>query len=170
MLEIEVKAEATDELVENVRTRGRRIGEKRQVDTYYQHPCRDFAETDEALRIREVDGDRILTYKGPKIDPESKSRVEIETPVGEEGGAVLKALGFEPLPPVIKTREKYGIDGFTATVDAVEGLPLYVEMETEGPESRMEELRDEIRSLLTEMGAKRFERRSYLELLLEREE
>lgn len=165
MLEIEVKAEGTEELVENVRRRGEPVGERLQVDTYYRHPCRDFGETDEAIRVREVDDERVLTYKGPKIDPESKTRVEVETPVGDEGGAVLERLGFEPLEPVVKRREVYRLDGFTATVDRVEGLGTYVEAETGGTEEEMEELRDELKELLEGLGAERFERRSYLELL-----
>lgn len=165
MLEIEVKAEGTEELVEGVRSRGDLVGERRQVDTYYRHPCRDFAETDEALRVREVGGHRVVTYKGPKIDPESKSRVEVETPIGMEAGDVLERLGFEPLEPVRKQREVYRLDGFLATVDHVEGLGTYVEAETEGTGEEMEELRDELKELLTELGAERFERRSYLELL-----
>jgi len=167
MLEIEVKAEATEQLLNNLRKRGEFKGEKRQVDTYYAHPCRDFGETDDALRIREVDGSREVAYKGPKIDAESKSRVEVETQIGDAGGEVLESLGFEPLPPVVKTRQVYGLEGFTFTVDDVEGLGTYVEAETEGPEERLVEVRDELKELLEEMGAEKFERLSYLELLFE---
>ena len=39
-----------------------------QVDCYFAHPVRDFAATDEALRIRQVGPDAFVTYKGPKID------------------------------------------------------------------------------------------------------
>ncbi|MBS1263429.1 MAG: hypothetical protein MAG715_00610 [Methanonatronarchaeales archaeon] len=167
MLEIEVKAEATDELLRNVRERGERIFEKKQVDMYYAHPCWDFGETDEALRVREEDGSLLLAYKGPKIDAESKSRLEVETPAGVEVAEVLERLGFEPLPAVVKRRAVFEVEGFTVTVDRVEGLPVYVEAETGGPEEELEYLRDRLRELLVDMGAERFERRSYLELLFE---
>ncbi len=36
-----------------------------QVDTYLRHPCRDFRATDEALRIRRIQGNALVTYKGP---------------------------------------------------------------------------------------------------------
>ena len=44
-----------------------------QRDTYYDAPHRDFAATDEALRVREEHEDESettrLTYKGPLVDP-----------------------------------------------------------------------------------------------------
>ena len=51
-----------------------------QVDTYFAHPQRDFAATDEALRIRQVGDENFVTYKGPKIDSQTKTRREIELP------------------------------------------------------------------------------------------
>ena len=38
-------------------------------------------QTDEALRIRQVDGRPLITYKGPKIDRQTKTRREIELPL-----------------------------------------------------------------------------------------
>jgi adenylate cyclase class 2 len=50
----------------------------KQSDTYFSHPARDFRKTDEILRLR-CDGDaNCITYKGPRIDSETKTRLEIE--------------------------------------------------------------------------------------------
>ncbi len=49
-----------------------------EIDVYYRHPARDFAATDEALRIRRVGPANRITYKGPKVDPTTKTRQEIE--------------------------------------------------------------------------------------------
>src|SRR5688500_13235290 len=71
-----------------------------QVDTYFAHPARDFAKTDEALRIRCVGERNYVTYKGPKLDAVTKTRREIELPLAphESGaaafGELLLALGF----------------------------------------------------------------------------
>ena len=57
MLEIEVKAELDDRrrVESELRHLGARArGERRQVDLYFAHPCRDFGKTDEALRLRLV--------------------------------------------------------------------------------------------------------------------
>lgn len=55
MIEVEVKAHVSD--FKGVKQRlieigAERIGEEHQEDTYFNAPHRDFAKTDEALRIR----------------------------------------------------------------------------------------------------------------------
>src|ERR1700688_1176895 len=71
-----------------------------QVDRYYAHPARDFAQTDEALRIRRIGQANYVTYKGPKLDTTTKTRRELELPLapGDAGAAgfaeLLEALGF----------------------------------------------------------------------------
>ena len=68
-----------------------------EVDTYFQHPARDFVQTDEALRIRRhltfqglygkeqmperVSVESLITFKGPKLDPTAKIRKELELPL-----------------------------------------------------------------------------------------
>ena len=37
-----------------------------QRDEYFSHPCRDFAATDEAFRVRRAGDDWFVTYKGAK--------------------------------------------------------------------------------------------------------
>src|ERR1043165_5986993 len=54
-----------------------------QIDAYFNHPSRDFAQTDEALRIRQVGQQNFITYKGPKVDATTKTRREIELPLGD---------------------------------------------------------------------------------------
>src|SRR5437868_7119625 len=81
-----------------------------QIDHYFRHPCRDFAQTDEALRLRNVGSDNFITYKGPKIDPTSKTRRELELPLStgsetvERFTELLGALGFKPVATVSKQR------------------------------------------------------------------
>ena len=79
-------------------------------DVYYTHPGRDFAHTDEALRIRRVGHDCWLTYKGPKIDATTKTRRELELPLeagrADEWAELLEALGFRPLAEVRKQRAR----------------------------------------------------------------
>ena len=55
---------------------GRDFGCSIQVDEYYAHPARDFAITDEALRLRTENNLTVITYKGPKLDRETKTREE----------------------------------------------------------------------------------------------
>ncbi|OYW17553.1 MAG: hypothetical protein B7Z55_12300, partial [Planctomycetales bacterium 12-60-4] len=82
----------------------------RQVDLYFGHPSRNFAETDEALRMRTAGADSILTYKGPVVDRRTKTRQEIEVelaPGSDSATAltgILQLLGFFPVREVVKTR------------------------------------------------------------------
>ncbi|MDB9235153.1 class IV adenylate cyclase [Halorubrum ezzemoulense] len=147
MYEVEIKVPADlDATRERLREVGaEHVAAKRQRDTYYDAPHREFAETDEALRIRREmplsDGEgsassaddpaATITYKGPLLDEASKTRAEHETGVddGEALAAALSGLGFEPAATVEKRREFWAYDGFTVTLDAVTGLDEYVEIE-----------------------------------------
>ncbi|MDB2224979.1 class IV adenylate cyclase [Halorubrum ezzemoulense] len=147
MYEVEIKVPADlDATRERLREVGaEHVAAKRQRDTYYDAPHREFAETDEALRIRREmplsDGEgsassaddpaATITYKGPLLDEASKTRAEHETGVddGEALAAALSGLGFEPAATVEKRRDFWAYDGFTVTLDAVTGLDEYVEIE-----------------------------------------
>jgi len=175
--EVELKVRADHETVrERLADRGAAREETvTQRDIYYDAPHRDFAETDEAFRLRVERNDEEvakLTYKGPLVDESSKTREEHETTVGsiEEARAIVEGIGFDPAAVVEKERERYALDGFTVTLDDVTDLGEFVEIETEvATEAEVETARDCARELLSELG---FDtdatiRRSYLGLLFE---
>ncbi|WP_297480098.1 class IV adenylate cyclase [Thermococcus sp.] len=176
MIEVEVKGYGNNDVFEKVRENFKFIRKEYHEDTYYQHPCRDFSKTDEALRIRvrRFNGhfEAFLTYKGPKIDPRSKTREEIEVSIEDPDAhaRILESLGFREVLTVEKVREKYYVErGITLTLDEVEGLGKFVEIEAiTDDKSKVPELVERLREILLELGVTRFERRSYLELLLEK--
>jgi adenylate cyclase class 2 len=113
----------------------RRIGEFQQEDVYFQHPCRDFALSDEALRVRFSGGVAELTYKGPREHvSEGKSREELVVPVGnpEQLLELLRKLGFREVARVRKKRIVFLISGAEVSLDHVEGLGVFVELEDKG--------------------------------------
>ena len=148
-----------------------------QVDTYYNHPSRDFAETDEALRIRSVGEQNFVTYKGPKVDSVTKTRQEIELSIepGAKGlsrfGELLVALGFVRVASVRKTRTALTLTWKTwqveAALDEVDPLGSFVELELTSDEAHLNEARSALAELAKEIHLDQSERRSYLELLLE---
>lgn len=152
-------------------------GPRKEVDLYFAHPSRDFAATDEALRIRRVGGASRITYKGPKIDPTTKTRREIELPLSnreEETAAwqaLIEALGFTPRAEVRKGRLKAKVPWhdrrIEASLDDVTGVGTFVELELMADESDLDAARATIASLAQHLGLTTSERRSYLELLLE---
>jgi adenylate cyclase class 2 len=140
MYEVELKVRADHDPVRNRLgdLGAERLPAVRQEDTYYDAPHRDFAVTDEALRVRresvqDADSTTYLTYKGPLVDDDSKTRREAETAVadGSALARVLSSLGFEPAATVEKHRRRYRLDGYTVTLDAVDGLGEFVEVEVE---------------------------------------
>jgi adenylate cyclase class 2 len=154
-----------------------------QLDRYFAHPCRDFAVTDEALRLRQVGDTTELTYKGPRIDATTKTRRELSVPLasmiaGDAGGrtvatwtALLVALGFHEVATVAKRRRPFALerDGHDVEIalDAVEGLGTFVELELVADEGGIAAARACLASVAAELELARAERRSYLELLLQ---
>ena len=150
-----------------------------QVDTYYAHPTRDFASTDEALRIRRVDQANVFTYKGPKLDTATKTRQEIELPfaegqqAAEQGGQLLEALGFRRVAEVAKVRQTFHLQhqeqDIEFALDNIQNLGTFVEIEIVAADQQaMETARQTIQSLSQALNLTQSERRSYLELLLEK--
>jgi len=149
-----------------------------QHDCYWQHPSRDFGQTDEALRIRSVGDANLITYKGPLVDDETKTRREIELPIGtgplnrEKCAELFRALGFGEFHTVAKQRLPYRLlwEGreIEVVIDDVVDLGSYVEIEALADEEQLDAARSSILRLADRLGLENSIRKSYLCLLLER--
>jgi adenylate cyclase class 2 len=148
-----------------------------QSDVYFSHPSRDFAKTDEALRIRSVGNRHQVTYKGPVVDSQTKTRREIELSIGDRESRdkfaeVLTLLGFRPVREVRKTRLPHHViwrdRKFEVALDAVDGLGTFVEVETLASEAEKPAAVDATLAFAAELGLSNPERQSYLCLLLEK--
>ena len=154
-----------------------------QVDRYFAHPSRDFAVTDEALRLRQVGDDVVVTWKGPRIDAATKTRREIELAVapvaaGQPDGAatiarwtdLLEALGFRQVREVAKRRRTASVCRADAEIEAalddVAGLGWFLELEERATPADVDRARERLGALARDIGCGTPERRSYLELLL----
>ena len=138
------------------------LQEKYEEDIYFSSPIRDFKETDEALRVRYSGENTILTYKGPKLDKISKSREEFEAFVSGDIEEILQKLGYRMVLNVRKKRRVYAYREFTVSIDDVEDLGEYIEVELKSDNLQdIKKIEDLFDLLFLES-----ERRSYLELLL----
>jgi adenylate cyclase class 2 len=166
-------------LEETLRAMGVAIsGAEEELDLYFAHPLRDFAETDEALRIRRKGDESWITYKGPKIDSTTKTRREIELPLGGEAATairwqgLLEELGFTVAGEVRKSRRRAEVpwEGGPVgmTLDEVGGLGTFVELEIQSDAAGIDAARSRLAELARRLGLEKSERRSYLELLLDR--
>lgn len=176
MIEVEVKAHAPnlDEIEEKVVQIGAcRMREEYQEDVYFNAPHRDFAQTDEALRIRKIKSGNseeiFITYKGAKMDKISKTRKEIEVAVEDplKVADIFQNLSFRPVATVRKNRIIYTMGELIITLDEVQGVGSFVEIEKETEEGEdTKEALDEIFATYSKIGINDgFERSSYLELM-----
>jgi adenylate cyclase class 2 len=152
-----------------------------QADAYLSHPSRDFAATNEALRIRREGDLNRVTYKGPKHPGPTKTREEIEIPFqgGPEGfegtSRLFEALGFKPVAVVRKRRTPHHIHfqgrEMEVTLDLAEELGPFVEVEALAADTAdLPAAQAAVQALAAELGLTDadVERRSYLRMLLER--
>ncbi len=157
-----------------------------QIDRYFAHPARDFAVTDEALRLRRVGDDVAITWKGPRLGVGAKTREELElgvaavtSPAGTASGSdtidrwttLLEALGFPQVREVAKRRRPVrvawnGVE-IEAAVDHVAGIGDFVELELLAEADGISQATEQLESLAAALGCTHPERRSYLELMLE---
>lgn len=155
-----------------------RSHEEVHCDMYFQHPSRDFRQTDEAFRLRRVNGQLCVTYKGQRLEAEVKTRREIELALVAKDEAhwqeLLGNLGFRTLPEVRKTRvvfqpSKDDCEGFIVTLDQVDELGQFAEIEkiVRDP-AALYEAQKSIEELARRVGLTRVQKLSYLAQLLQR--
>ena len=170
--EVEAKVRVEDPAL--VEDRLRRLGAEYLGSTveediyfnYRERACGDFAESDEALRIRRDDEGCELTYKGPRASPTLKSRLEISVRVSscDDLVEILERIGFVASARVVKRRKTYWLEGVKVNLDDVEGLGVFVEIEAVGGRGSAERRVVEVARLLGFEPP--FITESYLEMLL----
>jgi adenylate cyclase class 2 len=149
-----------------------------EADHYFNAPDRDFAQTDEALRVRRIGARNRVTYKGPRRQGPAKTRTEIEVPLADGDTAadgfcrLLTCLGYRPVAVVRKQRSVYHLqrDGFRLEVclDTVIDLGRFVEVEIVAPEDDQAHAQQVLQNVAHALALKQTERRSYLEMLVEK--
>lgn len=150
-----------------------------QTDYYFSSPIRNFAISDEALRIRQIQArsgkEKIeLTYKGPKLGETMKIREEItlETSNSTNAKKFLQNLGFQVVAVVKKKRTNWFVNELTISVDEVKNLGSFLEIEILKPTDNSEKIhksKEQIISLVKKIlpnWSGEDERKSYLELLM----
>lgn len=172
MIEVEVKLkiDSAESIEKKLIELGFKKGQTLQeIDYYYNGVDRDFRASGEALRLRLVeslDGSAVvadrpgepliqMTYKGPKLDNVSMSRVEHQVNIDnfETMLSILSSLGYKPVEPVIKLRRELFSEEICACVDTVDGLGDYLELEIMvDEENQRENALDKISVILKQLG------------------
>ena len=185
--EVEIKFQVVNEDIAELECQlrqqfgGTEFGEQvMESDSFLQHPCRNFVQTDECLRLRHrIFSDGVskysLTYKGPKIDVSTKTRQEIELPITEPEHceSLFAALGFHKAASVQKFRRRMELTVERRRVDIVfdtlpalpESSRYFIEMETMAAEEEVEECRLLLFTIANQLGLSAPIRDSYLKLV-----
>ncbi|MBR0237612.1 MAG: class IV adenylate cyclase [Thermoguttaceae bacterium] len=159
-----------------------------ETDVYYNHPARDFVQTDEALRIRHrvIQGNSQLriTYKGPKLDVLTKTRRELELPLvasseqdcselKRQWDSLLQLLGFIPVGSVYKIRRKIQFvwDGSQVELSldrlpAINGYFAEIELIAQ-TESELDSARAKLLQIADSLKLVKVVKKSYLNLTLD---
>ena len=177
MIEVERKYRGTAEALDAVDTVvGGATERVDQTDLYLNAPDRDFASTDEALRLRSTtptDGDThvMITYKGPRTADAAKARTEHEVGVEtlETTAAIFTALGYTEVARVRKHRRRCRWADVEVSIDTLGTGDRYIELEQTVDDADAVAAADaELAARAAQLGlsAAELEPRSYLELVL----
>jgi predicted adenylyl cyclase CyaB len=150
--------------------------ENYQDDSYYNPAHRDFLENkdnvNEWLRIRK-DGDRaLITYKDwqPHETRIKTHAIEYETGIDsyDQLEKIFGALNLKKLIHVKKVRKSWNFKDTEISIDEVEELGSFIEVEYKGNLSDVEQARKYLFKILEEIGAEtgELETRGYPYLLL----
>ena len=178
-VEIKYRLEDAETLARRLRAEGAlerpEVGHR---DLYLAHPARDFAATDEALRLRAEGESNHVTYKGPKRGGPTKTREELEVPFepGPEASSrmalVFEHLGFLPVAEVAKFRRAFSLEhegrALTVTIDRADGLGTFAEVEALAANAEdLSAAQEAVIDLAARLGLWEVEPRSYLRMTLE---
>lgn len=136
MHEVELKFLNID--VNKIKDRLTEIGAKLIYDAYIESvsfKARGFSGSDSKqkyLRVRKINNEVEVTYKGVELDSLMSERREINLSVDDFQKTIefFKELGFQPEKIFTKHRLHYELDGVHFELDTLKDIPTYLEIET----------------------------------------
>ena len=177
-IEIKVQVENDRQLKQFLAKEAKLVKEERQTDSYFTPKDRSYADAvpiKEWLRLRQAKDGALINYKCWHYQPDGTSHHndEHETAIGniDQARSILEVLGFEPLINVQKKRLSYQYQDYEISIDEVEGLGSFVEIEWKGQNGvNPKEITDQMMVFLQRFDPGRIDRgyKGYPKLLLER--
>lgn len=151
-IEIQVKIENPNPLLDLMEKEGQFISEEKEIDEYFTPAHKDYREARpliEWLRLRNDDGKYTTCYKNWHKDKNNKTHhcdeIEVEIKDFDEMRKLYLALGCKPIVKVNKIRKKYLWGNYEIALDEVEGLGSSAEIEYKGQtDKKPAEITDEM--------------------------
>ncbi len=174
-VELKFKIKSRSEIIDRLRRLGAVFLNKENMTDYYLNsPEMDFKNTDRALRIRKSDLSEFaeFTFKGPKISTQSKTREELNVKIDDADQMVkiMDRLGLEVVASVSKVRENWSHMDYSITIDNVESLGYFIELEAiVDDKDQIEPKVNELKAYAIQLGVKVENQilKGYLDLLQE---
>ena len=110
---------------------GRLVASRRLIDDLlFDTDDRQLLRAQSTLRLRRDGASGLITFKGPVLPGPVKSRLELETAVGDAdvAGAIIASLGYRAFFRGQKYREEYLMDAASIALDEAP-IGVYVEIE-----------------------------------------
>lgn len=137
---------------------GRLLHKGREKNTLYDYRYQ-LRRKSSILRLRQMNGQGILTFKGPRFKSRFKKRMELELSVkAAKIRGLLRRLGFCEIARYQKYREEYRIRQAHVTLDRIAKLGWFVEIEA--PANKIMKIASKLK-----LGHQDRENRSYLEMV-----
>ena len=162
-----------------------------EADLFFTNEALGFPNAGKSLRIRRRGNYLAATFKGPRLDKETKTREEIELTLVDERAeqteenarrvdkaradwiGFYERLGFARYGEVVKTRRRaqtrYGGREFEITLDKIEGIGSFTELEVVAEKEEFEDAKTTVMVLASRLGLKETIVRSYLSMVCEKD-
>ena len=191
MLEIEMKfrvanAAEYERLISE--TLGASFGEPTvESDVFFTNEALGFPNEGKSLRIRRRGNYLAATFKGPRLDSQTKTREEIELTLVDERPELTEEnarrvdearanwirfyerLGFSQYGVVTKSRRRasteYGGRQFEITLDEIDGLGVFTELEVSAEKEEFVDARAVVMLLAQKLGLRETVTSSYLSMV-----
>jgi len=152
-VEIEAKLKVEDLSVIRQRlqnTGAQQLGEAMETNVFFDTEDRSLLAADEGLRLRQTlkatgEKEFVITFKGPRMQGNLKSRKEVEVGVTDFANAaeLIEVLGYHRVLSFEKKRETWRLDHCNVELDELPILGTFVEIE--GPsESHVVKVQDKL--------------------------
>ena len=177
MTEVEILFKINEEKAQKLREElGNFFVKKtREIDTYFYPPHKEFLVSDsgrENLRVRDTPQKNELTYKRV-VYKKGKYSHSIEKNVNVSDAKrtveILETLGFRVHLIVNKERETFESQDFYITIDNVEDLGVFVEVEWKGHAENEKKAMKDCLKKACELGLEEVQDKGYLRLLEEKD-
>jgi adenylate cyclase class 2 len=166
-IEIQVRIEKPEVLLDFLNKNAQFKNEQRQVDEYFTPSDRDFTSVRpvrEWLRVRESAKGSSVNYKIWNYDENGKSSYadEFETPVSNVVAMrnIFERIKCRKIAVVDKTRKTWLFKDYEVTIDSVKNLGEFVEIEYSGKDENIDAKKviGEMISFLKDIGCGKTER------------